>query len=96
MKPEVYNEIQDCIFLNYEDLRNQLILKYNNYQKIRKDHASIFDIDITKQFVDMVQAYVTLFVTQRSLINTEDVKLYVEDKFTFDNIERIISEDGKI
>lgn len=96
MHPKVKEEIQDCIFMNYEDLRNELIIKYNTFKNLKADHEAIFQFDITKQFVDMVHSFVTVYIHSRTMSNLVDVKVYVEDKFTFDNIERIISEDGKI
>jgi hypothetical protein len=89
-------EITDCIFLNYEDLRNELVIKYNEYKTVKKTNESIFEPDITKQFLDVVHSFITSWIVNRTMLPLEEIKLYVEDKFTFDNIERIISEDGVI
>lgn len=89
-------EIQECIDLNYEDLRNELINKYNLFNKVRENHEPIFEPDINKQFVDMIHSFVTSYIHNRTMVDLVSVKVYVEDKFTFDNIERIISEDGRI
>lgn len=89
-------EIEDFVFCNYEDLRNELVVKYNTFSKVKETHEAIFEPDITKQFVDLVHSFVSTYIHSRTMVSFEDAKVYTEDKFTFDNIERIISEDGKI
>lgn len=92
-----YNEeIQNFVSSIYEDIRSKLIQKYNIYKRIRNEYEPIFEPDISKQFLDMVHSFLTAFITNRTLLDTEIVKIYVQDKFTFDNIERIISDDGQV
>lgn len=89
-------EIQDFIFLNYEEIRLSLVYKYNEYTNALQDNDSIFRLDINKQFVEIAHYTISHYVHTNTTINFEDIKVYVEDVFTFDNITRIISEDGKI
>jgi hypothetical protein len=89
-------EIQDCLYSNYEDLREELVRKYKIYKDIKTTYEPIFEPEINKQFLDMVQSFVSTYIHNKTLANLEEVKVYVEDHFTFDNIERIISEDGAI
>ena len=91
-----YEEIQEVVYSNYEELRVEILNKYNVFAELRENNESIFYFDITKQFMDMIHSIITRFIVSRSLLNFETVKLYVESRFTFDNIERIISEEGKV
>lgn len=91
------DEIREVIFNNYNDLRDELLYKYNVYTSLKKEYDGIFHIDIDKQYMDIVREAVTEFIVKRSVnIGLMDIKLYVEDYFTFDNVERIISEDGNV
>lgn len=90
------NEIRDVVFDNYEDIRATLINKYNKYGDVRRENEGIFYGDINKQFLDSIHKDIIEFICNRSMSNLDDIIVYVEDKFTWDNVERIISKDGEI
>ncbi len=91
------NELQEIVFSNYEDIRDELLRKYDIYVGVKKEYGGIFYTDINYQFVDIVQKYITMFLSNRTVnVKVDDIKIYVEEVFTFDNIERIISEDGEM
>ena len=87
--------IKDTIFDNYEELRNTLIRKYNNYYTIKRENDSLHGTIIDKQFVDSVKSYIIQYVVnKKNGADLQELELYVEQYFTFDNIERIIGKDG--
>lgn len=89
------NELQEIIYDNYEDLRNNIIKKYDNYYIIKSKNEGIFHGVIDKQFIDTLHSYIVSFLVQRNVtIKLDDIKIFVEDTFPFDNLERIISDDG--
>jgi hypothetical protein len=89
--------IRDTIFDNYEDIRTALIRKHNNYYTVKRDNDSIYGSIIDKQFVDSVKSYVIQFVVNtKNGADVQELELYVEEYFTWDNIERIVGQDGWI
>ena len=87
--------IKDTIFDNYEELRNTLIRKYNNYYTIKRENDALHGTIIDKQFVDSVKSYIIQYVVnKKNGADLQELELYVEQYFTFDNIERIIGKDG--
>ena len=91
----MHEEINEMVFSNYEDLRNELIKKYNLYTKAKDNNSGMFHSDIDRNFMQMVRSFITYYIIQRtSTIPIDDIKIYVEDKFEFDNIQRIIGDEG--
>ena len=91
------DKIQEVMYDNYEFIREQLLLKYDTFKGLKRDVEGLFHIDINIQFVNIVCKFVTDFLAHKMLPNVSlmDIKLYVEDTFTFDNIIRIL-EEGEI
>jgi hypothetical protein len=92
-----YSQIQEAMYDNYEFIREELLQKYKIYKGLKKDVEGLFHIDIDRQFVNIVCKFVTDFLAHKMLLNVSliDIKLFVEDTFTFDNIIRIL-EEGEI
>lgn len=95
MNNESYEKIQDIVYSNYEDIRNELLEVYNTYNNAIESSDSIFKKDIDNQYIKTARSAVTRFIIIRTSVSIVDILSYVEDKFTFDNIERIISNDGE-
>lgn len=90
-----HEEINEIVFSNYEDLRNELIKKYNLYTKAKDNNSGMFHSDIDRNFMQMVNSFITSYIVQRNCnIPINEIKCWVEDKFTWDNIERILSDEG--
>lgn len=89
---ESNDNINEFVFSNYEKIQEDLVKYYDVYIGLKEKYDSIFINDITKQYVQNIHSYLVRYIAHNTLYDTEIIRIYVEDKFTFDNIERILND----
>lgn len=86
----------EIVFSNYEEIRREMIKMYDKMVQAKLKNPAIFHEDVTKQYSDKVKSYVNNFIANKCTLSPEEIALFVEYRFTFNNIEHIISEEGNI
>ena len=87
-------EINEFVFNNFDYIQYNMVNMYKEYYDLVVHEPDIFIIDITKQFMNRVHNFLLNYLLSKLNITFtyEDIIIYIKDKFTFDNIERIISD----